>query len=361
MGFWDVDHRTYASRRRPTSTRCSWSRAPPITLETSARAHARPAAGRSASARRTGRRSSRPRTTWSSCSTPTPTSPTSRSRATSSASPGWSSPADPDDVAGLCTDLHAVNTALEEQGFGPGLLCSLVPFADRTAGGSASSTSTSRAPSTAFAPTGPEGPRQPARDPGARHAEGGAPDGAGPRPLARRLGRPRPLTATWHLSTPKRITGVAYVTPRSASYGVDHPGRVVRRRATWSQRSVAVGAAREVEHPLQRDLGPLLGLGVDLDPVDDHARRPATRAPTPGGGGRSGSSSSSSRRCGRGRRCPARGARGASRCTRLSSVPIAQLEPGGAASMVLMMNSVEPTRSALRHDLVACTPGARGS
>lgn len=37
---------------------------------------------------------------------------------------------DPDDVAGLVTDLHAVNTALEGQGFGPGLLCSLVPFAD---------------------------------------------------------------------------------------------------------------------------------------------------------------------------------------------------------------------------------------
>ncbi len=33
------------------------------------------------------------------------------------------------DVAGLCTDLHAVNTTLEAQGFGPGLLCSLVPFA----------------------------------------------------------------------------------------------------------------------------------------------------------------------------------------------------------------------------------------
>ena len=34
------------------------------------------------------------------------------------------------DVAGLVTDLHAVNTALEGQGFGPGLLCSLVPFGD---------------------------------------------------------------------------------------------------------------------------------------------------------------------------------------------------------------------------------------
>ncbi|WP_028645781.1 PspA-associated protein PspAB [Nocardioides sp. URHA0020] len=36
---------------------------------------------------------------------------------------------DPDDPAALCTDLHAVNTALEDQGFGPGLLCSLIPFA----------------------------------------------------------------------------------------------------------------------------------------------------------------------------------------------------------------------------------------
>jgi hypothetical protein len=35
-----------------------------------------------------------------------------------------------DDVAGLCTDLHAVNAALEEQGFSTGLLCSLVPFHD---------------------------------------------------------------------------------------------------------------------------------------------------------------------------------------------------------------------------------------
>ena len=37
---------------------------------------------------------------------------------------------DPADVPGICTDLHAVNTALEEQGFGSGLLCTLVPFAD---------------------------------------------------------------------------------------------------------------------------------------------------------------------------------------------------------------------------------------
>ncbi len=37
---------------------------------------------------------------------------------------------DPDDVSGLCTDLHAVNTSLESQGFGSGLLCSVIPFVD---------------------------------------------------------------------------------------------------------------------------------------------------------------------------------------------------------------------------------------
>ena len=37
---------------------------------------------------------------------------------------------DPGDVAGLCTDLHAVNTTLELNGFDSGLLCSMVPFAN---------------------------------------------------------------------------------------------------------------------------------------------------------------------------------------------------------------------------------------
>ena len=37
---------------------------------------------------------------------------------------------DPSDMSALVTDLHAVNTSLETQGFGPGLLCSLVGFVD---------------------------------------------------------------------------------------------------------------------------------------------------------------------------------------------------------------------------------------
>jgi hypothetical protein len=37
---------------------------------------------------------------------------------------------DPSDLAALVTDLHAVNTALADSGFGPNLLCSLVGFED---------------------------------------------------------------------------------------------------------------------------------------------------------------------------------------------------------------------------------------
>jgi hypothetical protein len=36
----------------------------------------------------------------------------------------------PEDTSGLCTDLHAVNTSLETQGFANGLLCSVIPFTD---------------------------------------------------------------------------------------------------------------------------------------------------------------------------------------------------------------------------------------
>ncbi|MGZ4592799.1 MAG: PspA-associated protein PspAB [Actinomycetes bacterium] len=37
---------------------------------------------------------------------------------------------DPDDVPGLVTELHAVNSDLENSGFGSSLLCSLVSFSD---------------------------------------------------------------------------------------------------------------------------------------------------------------------------------------------------------------------------------------
>lgn len=39
-------------------------------------------------------------------------------------------PEAPNDLTDLSTGLHAVSTGMEEAGFGPGLLCALVPFAD---------------------------------------------------------------------------------------------------------------------------------------------------------------------------------------------------------------------------------------
>jgi hypothetical protein len=39
----------------------------------------------------------------------------------------------PDDLSGLVTDLHAVNSTLDAAGFGPALLCTLVAFNDGTA------------------------------------------------------------------------------------------------------------------------------------------------------------------------------------------------------------------------------------
>lgn len=36
----------------------------------------------------------------------------------------------PDDLSGLVTDLHGINTTLAEAGFGPALLCTLIAFSD---------------------------------------------------------------------------------------------------------------------------------------------------------------------------------------------------------------------------------------
>ena len=63
---------------------------------------------------------------------------------------------EPGDLAGLCTDLHAVNTALEEQGFGDGLLCSLVGFAGPDAGALGLVYLYKRGTFYPFAPAGPQ-------------------------------------------------------------------------------------------------------------------------------------------------------------------------------------------------------------
>ncbi len=63
---------------------------------------------------------------------------------------------DPGDPSGLCTDLHAVNTTLEAAGFGPGLLCTLIPFQDRAGRRLGLVYLYKQGTYYAFAPTGPQ-------------------------------------------------------------------------------------------------------------------------------------------------------------------------------------------------------------
>jgi hypothetical protein len=59
-------------------------------------------------------------------------------------------------VSDLVTDLHAVNTSLEAQGFGPGLLCSLVSFRDPAGRSLALVYLYKQGTFYPFAPTGPQ-------------------------------------------------------------------------------------------------------------------------------------------------------------------------------------------------------------
>ncbi len=102
----------------------------------------------------------------------------------------------PDDVTGLCTDLHAVNTSLEIQGFASGLLCSVIPFEDRSGRRVGLVYLYKQGTFYAFAPTAGDGPdpRQPAGDLGPRPAAGRAADGGRPVAVVRAVGSPRALT-----------------------------------------------------------------------------------------------------------------------------------------------------------------------
>ncbi len=61
-----------------------------------------------------------------------------------------------DDMSALVTDLHAVNTSLEAQGFADGLLCSLVTFQDNTGRSLGIVYLYKRGTFYPFAPTGPQ-------------------------------------------------------------------------------------------------------------------------------------------------------------------------------------------------------------
>ena len=112
----------------------------------------------------------------------------------------------PDDVTGLCTDLHAVNTSLEIQGFASGLLCSVIPFEDRSGRRVGLVYLYKQGTFYAFAPTAGRGPdpRQPAGDLGPRPAAGRAADGDRPVAVVRAVGSPRPLSRGRPLATGTR-------------------------------------------------------------------------------------------------------------------------------------------------------------
>ena len=196
MGLWDALTRADARRSRPTSTRCSWCPSAAITLRDRGRAARRPGIGsvcfraaegaafaadpgrRRRAARRRRRRARR----------------RGHARRVRLHLAGRSH-RDPTTSSGLCTDLHAVNTALEDQGFGAGLLCSLVAVRATPSGRRGRAGLPLQAghvlPVRADRPASA---RQPARAPGPRPPRRRAADGAGPAALARALGRARAVS-----------------------------------------------------------------------------------------------------------------------------------------------------------------------
>ena len=188
--------------------------------------------------------------------------------ATRTASPGCVS-GDPTTLAALFTDLHAVNTSLATQGFAHGLLCSLVAFAD-TAG--------RRVGLVYLYKQGTFYPFAPAA-PAARSAT--------------TCSRSRSATCSPPTCRSRRTSALAGRSgARPASDLVDSLGQLARRRsAEWPCATTGVwptrraGAAEFTSQSrwvlpgrssirCEGDLGPVLGVGVDLDLVD-HV--PATR------------------------------------------------------------------------------------
>ena len=136
-----------SSVRGPTSTRCSRCRAP--------RSPSRPASastpvGTGSVCFRGGRGAAFGQTQADIVDllNADPGRPTCRSRTDSFGFTWLTVTGDPGDVTGLCTDLHAVNTTLEEQGSAPGCSARWSRSRTRAAGASDWSTSTSRARST---------------------------------------------------------------------------------------------------------------------------------------------------------------------------------------------------------------------
>ena len=133
--------------------------------------------------------------TYGNCSTRTPNGAASRwsSARTRTATPGCSPATTADDRPALVNDLHAVNTLLQDGGFGPQLLCSLVAFRDAERRPLALVYLYKRGTFYPFAPLpAAREARQRAGTPGQGAARGRPADRAGPGPLVPGLGRAGP-------------------------------------------------------------------------------------------------------------------------------------------------------------------------
>ena len=177
---------------------------------------------------------------------------------TTSASPGSSSPGTATDMAGLCTDLHAVNTTLELNGFAGGLLCSMVPFA--TASGQRFGLTYLYKQGTfyPFAPSG-EQSRDTLLELSVRdHLAAELPDGAGPAALAGRVEGARPVSDEVRDQQRERVL---------ATYDVLDGPRAPRARTRWSSSPRRSRACRSPRSTCS-------------------APTPSTRSPRPGSRGR---------------------------------------------------------------------------
>ena len=212
---------------------------------------------------------------------------------------------EPDELPALVTDLHAVNSTLQDNGFGPRCCARWSASRPRATGRSASSTSTSAAPSTR-SPPGARAARQRARAAGARRGRGRPADRAGPRPLVPRLGRARPLTRR---STGPRPPACVTRAASSASRGVrgrEGPGRVGSTDAWFGAVDLAAAEAADAVPRRSRwlrsapydelDLLPLSDGGPGfVDVLGSRARRPGRRRHGPRAAGRPGAGAGAAR------------------------------------------------------------------
>ncbi len=165
---------------------------------------------------------------------------------------------DPGDSSGLCTDLHAVNTTLEDAGFGSGLLCTLVPLPRRERPAARAGLPLQAGHVLRVRADRPAPARQPAGAARPRRARPGAPDGARPPPVARRVG------CSGAVTTPEPTADFA----RRVSHDLKNPLSAIRMSLELAREELGERRRRE-------GAGPARARGAQRRPARGDARRAA--------------------------------------------------------------------------------------